>query len=105
MTRFDERHDEDGGRVLAVTGDVEMSVVDEFVEQARRRLSEDEQLRVDLGDVSFIDSSGLGALVLLRNEAVAQAKSLSLLNVPPAIGRLLQLTGLRDAFDIRLGNT
>ena len=60
-----------------------------------------EAIEIDLNAVSFIDSSGLGALVRVRNEAAAKGKTLSLVNPGHATLRLLELTGLQHAFDIR----
>ncbi len=101
MTRFEERSVVDGQRVLSVAGEVDLAVVDELVQRARACLADADGLRLELGGVSFIDSSGLGALVLVREEATAAGKSLSLVDVPESMSRLLQLTGLQDAFDIR----
>jgi anti-anti-sigma factor len=51
---------------------------------------------VDLGDVDFIDSSGIGFLVKI---AGAHDGPLRLVNVPDSIARLLHLTGLDEVFD------
>jgi anti-anti-sigma regulatory factor len=37
----------------------------------------------------------------MRNEGVAQGKTVCLVNVGPPTHRLLEITGLHDAFDIR----
>jgi len=51
---------------------------------------------VDLGEVDFIDSSGLAFLVKL---ARAHDGPLQLVNVPDRILRLLQVTGLDELFE------
>ena len=102
MARFEEETSGDGGRVLTVTGEVDLSVVDQLVDRARACLAEGAGLQLDLRAVSFIDSSGLGALVLLRNEATAAGQGFSLVAVPASMSRLLQLTGLQNAFDVRV---
>ena len=52
-------------------------------------------ITVDLGDVSFIDSEGLGELV--KSHACAQAAEarLRLINVTPDIRRFLNLTNIQ----------
>lgn len=101
MARFEEKTG-DAGVVLSVSGEVDLAVVDELVATVRASLERADGVLLDLRGVSFIDSSGLGALVLVRNEAVAAAKSLSLVHVPASLTRLLQLTGLQDSFDVRV---
>ena len=57
-------------------------------------------LVIDLADVSFVDSSGLGSLVYALNECQQRATGLSLRNVPADILRLLQQTMLDRVFTI-----
>ncbi len=101
MVEFRESERSDGGCVLSVEGEFDLAVVDEFLEWALPCLGRADAIEIDLGAVSFIDSSGLGALVRVRNEAADKGKSLSLVNPSPATHRLLELTGLQQAFDIR----
>lgn len=52
------------------------------------------RLVVDLTAVSFVDSSGLGLLVNLRQLAEDRGAHFVLHNVPRRVTRLLELTGL-----------
>lgn len=87
--------------VLSVEGELDLAVVAEFRERAMACLEGANALELDLHGVSFIDSSGLAVLVRLRKEAALTGKSLSLVDVSRATRRLLEITGLQDAFDIR----
>lgn len=87
--------------VLSVDGELDLAVVAEFRERALACLGSADALELDLQGVSFIDSSGLAVLVRLRKEAALTGKSLSLVNVSRATRRLLEITGLQNAFDIR----
>ena len=58
------------------------------------------RLEIDLGDVTFIDSSGLGALISLRNVAEQEGASLVLVRVSPAVDRYFELAGVRDTFRV-----
>jgi len=50
---------------------------------------------IDLGDLDFLDSSGLGALIGLKVSAISQGFCiLQLANMRPRILELLRLTGL-----------
>jgi anti-anti-sigma factor len=101
VVEFRESDRGDGGCVMWVEGEFDLAVVDEFLERALAALDRCQTLELDLGGVSFIDSSGLGALVRVRQEAAIRGKTMSLVNVSAATHRLLQITGLHEAFDIR----
>lgn len=49
---------------------------------------------VDLRDVGFVDSSGLGALVAVHHFAAANGSRLVVRDVPPHVRNLLALTRL-----------
>jgi anti-anti-sigma factor len=54
---------------------------------------------LDLTDVSFMDSSGLGALVSLKATAINQGLCrLELVNLTPRVVELLSMTGLKNLF-------
>jgi anti-sigma B factor antagonist len=55
---------------------------------------------VDLGEVRFIDSSGLGALVSGFKNASARSGSLKLSNLQPQVQSMFELTRLHRVFEI-----
>ena len=55
---------------------------------------------LDLGDVNYIDSSGLGELVSAYTSARNQSAALKLLKLTKKVHDLLQLTKLYTVFDI-----
>jgi len=91
----------DGQSVVRVAGDLDLAAVEDFVQVVESCLGRSEGVELDLAGVSFIDSSGLGALVRSRKAAEAQSKTLRLSNVNEPTQRLLNLTGLAEVFDIR----
>ena len=101
MARFSEDVRDDGLCVVRTAGDLDIAAAEEFVDVVRASLGRCSEVEIDLAEVTFIDSSGLGALVRLRKEAEAKNASLHLINVSAATDRLLQLTGLTEFFDIR----
>ena len=54
---------------------------------------------LQLDQVEFVDSSGLGALVRLMQAARAKGGDLKLSGVPPRIRKMLELTGLLSQFE------
>src|SRR5579883_2818231 len=53
-----------------------------------------QNIEVDLTDVSSVDAAGLGGLVFLYNHVAAAGRQLTLVNVSDRIIKLLRLTGL-----------
>lgn len=56
---------------------------------------------LNMGDVSYIDSSGLGELVSAYTTAKNQQAEVKLLNLTKKVHDLLQLTKLYTVFDIK----
>ena len=58
------------------------------------------ELRVDLGEVSFVDSSGLSTLVRAHKLAAAKNARLLLTGLPRHMTRMLNVTGLDELLDL-----
>jgi anti-anti-sigma factor len=86
---------------LKVSGDVDIATVDQFLTEARACLEGETQIcEIDLAEVTFMDSSGLGALVRIRKLAQGEGKQVLLTHVPERVGRLFEVTGLAELFGI-----
>jgi anti-sigma B factor antagonist len=57
-------------------------------------------VRVDMTDVTFLDSSGIGVLVVAYKEATAAGAEYEVVGPNPAVFEQLRLTGLVDLFGI-----
>jgi anti-sigma B factor antagonist len=55
---------------------------------------------LNLGEVNYIDSSGLGTLVALHTTALSAGASIKLANLNKRITDLLQITKLLTVFDV-----
>jgi anti-anti-sigma factor len=54
---------------------------------------------IDLGDLNFLDSTGLGALVGLKASAIKQGMCMmELVNMTPRVLELVRITGLTQLF-------
>lgn len=58
-------------------------------------------LILDLRQVNFIDSSGLGLLLLLREQAMAAGKSIILANCSPEVMKVLSITQFHRLFHMQ----
>jgi anti-sigma B factor antagonist len=59
------------------------------------------KILLNLGDVNYIDSSGLGALVSSFTSARKQGGELKLLNLTDRVTDLMQITKLYTVFDVK----
>lgn len=82
------------GRI--VFGD-ESSLLRETIKQA---VTENNRIVLNLGEVSYIDSGGLGTLVALRVTAQNAGGAIKLTNLTKRVGDVLQITKLLTVFDV-----
>ena len=59
------------------------------------------KILLNLGDVSYIDSSGIGELVSAYTTVKNQGGELKLLNLTKKVNDLLQITKLYTVFDVK----
>lgn len=86
--------DGDHVRVVAA-GEVDLTTVDRLGKELATALDQDvSAVVIDLAGVSFLDSSGLYALVRAHNRAKANGRQLSLVNLQPRVRKVFELTGL-----------
>ncbi len=84
-----------GGRITLGEGSVQMrDALRDLIAKGQRRIL------LDLGEVSYIDSSGLGELVSAYTSAKNQSATLKLLKLTKKVHDLLQLTKLYTVFEI-----
>ena len=94
----------DNGKVavVCVTGKLVATTLNESLRGAVRNLFSKKIGRVviDLGQVIYIDSTGVGELVSAYTSATHEKASLQLVNVPDSCKELLEITNLLDVFEI-----
>jgi anti-sigma B factor antagonist len=56
---------------------------------------------VDVGEVTFMDSSGLRAFILLAQRAAESGRTVALSRTPPQLERLIHLAGADGILDVR----
>jgi anti-sigma B factor antagonist len=88
--------------IVKVTGDITLGKggdvilkdkINSLLQQGQRKLV------LDLGDVSYVDSAGLGQLVQVHATTTRQGGTLKLLNVTKRLRDLLVVTKLLVVFD------
>jgi anti-anti-sigma factor len=82
----------------ALSGDFDMNATF-TVEPALERVLDEpglEALTVDLSELSFIDSTGMGVLVRLHSESSSRGVDLALVPGPPQVQRVFETAGLLE---------
>jgi anti-anti-sigma factor len=89
-----EVRNERGVVIAAVAGEIDVSTVAQFRERLLELADDGGTLIVDLNRVTFIDSTGLGALVATAGRAAEHGGSLYAVCAQPQPRRLLWMTGV-----------
>lgn len=94
QVRIETESRSDGSvEVVRVAGEIDLETADQLAEaiDACHGL-----VVVDLGGVTFMDSSGLGTLIRARNRLVDEGGGLVVREVAANVRRLFEVTGLTD---------
>jgi len=94
--------DTDTDAVVAITGELDLGAaatlvgsIDEIVAGSPSSVT------LDLAGVTFLDSSGLGALLTLHARCQTDGIALRAINPPAQVCRVLELTKLTDLFNFQ----
>jgi anti-sigma B factor antagonist len=93
---------DDGTVTLHASGEIDFQSADFLATVLLAALMEHRPQRavVDLGDVQFIDSQGLAALVSCHRDATDAGIELTVANVRPLAARPLRITGVGTLFAV-----
>lgn len=89
-----------GAVVVAVVGDVDMNTVPELEEQLAESTRSDVPLVLDLAGVTFLDSTGLGALVRCHRRGQRDGTGFRVVVASRTVSRPLALTSLDAVLDV-----
>lgn len=87
-------------RVIAVSGDLDMAAAPAFEKRLLDSVSGEEPVILDLSDVTYMDSTAIGALIAVRRQANMTRGRFALVCQPGDIRRMIEYTGLDAAFDV-----
>ena len=85
--------------VLALRGEFDLTGIEVF-ESAMAGVRPRSTLVLDLRELTFMDSSGLGALIRVRERARSEGWSLLLSSPQPAVAMVLRISGLAQRLTI-----
>ena len=90
---------------IRMNGEIVMDVIRELRGEVALYLQEYdlETVVVDLGDLEFMDSSGIGFFIGLKKQLQKEARTLRLHNPSPAIAKLFCMLKLDEYFQMETG--
>jgi anti-anti-sigma factor len=88
-------NDGDDGAVVTVCGEIDLETCVEL-STALAALDGSRNVTIDLGDVSYIDSTGLRVLLTARDAAEKAGGRLRISTTSNIVARLIEITGAKD---------
>lgn len=86
---------------VSISGDIEMMTIKNFKEKLFEiGHTTDKDIEIDLSNVDYIDSSGVGVLISLLKLQKKKGRSLNIKKVSPKVLNVLKLSSLSDVFEI-----
>lgn len=85
---------------LAEPGTLEASNVEPFREAMANLVEGTTRLLIDMGNITFLDSSGLGALVAIWRSVSARDGEMKLCRIGPMVRTVFELTRIHRIFEI-----
>lgn len=101
MEGFSIRTSHDGlqSRIAAV-GEIDLAVTDRLWEELDLHITPGRTVALDCAGVAFIDSMGLRVLIKAAQKAAEVGAGFQLCEPTPAVRRVLDLSGVSEAFGI-----
>jgi anti-anti-sigma factor len=88
-------------RLLRLTGELDMAGADQFERLlAADQTSEAETFVLDMRELSFIDSSGLRALIMADRRVRAEGRRFIVVRGPDRVNQVLEMTGVAQRIDL-----
>ncbi|MBF0573977.1 MAG: STAS domain-containing protein [Desulfamplus sp.] len=93
----------DDGKTLTikVIGKLDITLYKKFSDSYKDKIDSVSKVLIDFSDVEYIDSSGLGMLLVLRERAGGEDGVVDILNPNPNVKRILETTNFQQLFDIK----
>jgi anti-sigma B factor antagonist len=87
--------------LVSLKGEVDIYSIGKFRESIEERIkTQAPEIILDCTELSYMDSTGMGALIELRNKAKEMGQKLIMMNPRPNIKKLLNITGVDKIIEI-----
>ncbi|AQU70074.1 STAS domain-containing protein [Streptomyces niveus] len=91
------------GNVIELTGDLDHHITPQVLNVLPELdLRPGQQLVIDLGGITFCDSTGISVLIAARNHTLSANATIALAAVPDRMSRIIRVVGLDQLFPTHL---
>lgn len=90
----------DDFQLIKLKGDLDVYSEDEFKGFIEENLDENKDLVIDLADLDYLDSTGLGMFMNIYNSQKSKGKTVKIINAKDNIKKLFKITDLTALFDM-----
>jgi anti-sigma B factor antagonist len=90
----------DRGILVALSGDVDLATATIAENELRRAEQSEDLVVLDLGEVSFMDSTGLRMVISAHERMRKRGAVLEIRHVPSQIARLFELVGVNNLLGV-----
>lgn len=90
----------EGTAIATVVGEIDADNCQEFASSVLDGADGADRLVVDVGGLTFIDSSGISELLKLREQLADRGAEFELRNPSTTVRRVLEITGLLEHFGL-----
>lgn len=90
--------------MVSIKGEIDIYSIEKFRESIEKEIkTQATQIILDCTELSYMDSTGMGVLIELRNKTKEMGQKMIMMNPRPNIKKLLALTGVDKIIEI-VGN-
>ena len=90
----------DDFQLIKLKGDLDVYSEEEFKGFIEENLDENKDLVIDLADLDYLDSTGLGMFMNIYNSQKSKGKTVKIINAKDNIKKLFKITDLTALFDM-----
>lgn len=98
---FDKKLETNGNtQTIKLIGDLDVYSEDDFKSFIDEKIDVNKDIIVDLDELEYLDSTGLGMFMSIYKMLDANGKSIKIINAKENIKKLFKITDLTDIFDM-----
>ncbi|AFA49324.1 STAS domain-containing protein [Acetobacterium woodii] len=87
--------------MVRIKGEIDIYSIEEFRAAIEEKIeTQAQEIRLDCSELSYMDSTGMGVLIELRNKTKEMGQKIVMVNPRPNIKKLLALTGVDKIIEI-----
>ncbi|MGM0507711.1 MAG: STAS domain-containing protein [Fusobacteriota bacterium] len=99
--KLDMTKEENGIKLVSIEGEIDVYTSLEIKKDLNQIIDEDGlKLVIDLDQVTYIDSSGLGVFVTILKKINKKGGNMKLINLQPSVEKIFEITRLKKFFEI-----